>query len=859
MAILLVFLVGITLFKIKPQSKNDNNTFLDREVTLSISGIFVLIVFLRHFFSYLPLDSFSIIDKPAKLSTSFLGQLIVTPFLFYSGYGIFEKYKSNGERYADTLPKKRIFKVYLSFLIAWLMFAILALILKSNYSISDYLLSITGIRSIGNSNWYVVVILSLYITSYLSFKLCGGNITFSLVLQTIFSLLLLLVLKKSGLESYWWNTIPAYLFGIYFSFFKERIISFLKHNKIVPWLCLALSICLFATFYYVIPKFLFSNQIVYTCTILFFLSSIVLFTYLFQIKNKVLLWLGKHCFWIYILQRLPMIAFARVGFIYSNRYIYLVACFIATLGIAWLFKMVFDKTWNLAVVNKGQTSESNNVKLGIVISYISLAVSIISAFIVTPRILKALGDVQYGLYSFANSITTWLTVISTALAASYIRFATKSAKEEGGTSKVNTLYFKVFALIAFAVIVLSVSFLAVGLFGWIKLKQYSDQENLLIFVLLFISGIQIAINVLFSTFGHYLTYKRQFIFTRSLSLITSILSHALCLVFALVTHSVISIAIISVVIGVITTLANVVFSFRSQNISFSKCLIKEESKTIKSIIIFSGFILLNAVVDRINHEVDKTILGIMVDAETVTTYTLARYFNSYLMTISVSISGTFTPKIHELVTNNKKEELNALFLKVSSSQLLIVCLIVGGFISCGLPFVNLWLGDGRENVYYHAIPFLLLDVVCLSCNFGIEVQRAMNKHKFRAVLYIVLASINVGISILLVYLLPKEYAIWGVTAGTVFSVVSGNWIILNIYNKKVAGLHIGTYFINLLKYVAYAGLGIGLSYVVALFLPPLSNIVLFLIEGGIFVLIYFLMLLIFERKTLLYYFKKIRG
>ena len=211
-----------------------------------------------------------------------------------------------------------------------------------------------------------------------------------------------------------------------------------------------------------------------------------------------------------------------------------------------------------------------------------------------------------------------------------------------------------------------------------------------------------------------------------------------------------------------------------------------------------------------------------------------------------------------VVTDNKKE-LGKLFLKVSTAQLLVLCLVVGGFISCGYPFVNMWLGESRIAVFYHAIPFMLLDVVALSCNLCIEIQRAMNKHKFRAILYIILALINVGISVLMVYIMPPKDAIWGVTIGTVFSVVLGNWLVLNIYNQKVIGLPIIKYFTIVGRYLMYAGAGVGAAYLLNYFIKQTisSNLLMFVILGLTFVLIYFILLLIFERQTLKMFYKKI--
>ena len=834
MSLFLILIGAFTLIHLKPQIKNEKNSFLDKDVTLSVCGIFVLIIFLSHFLSYIDSATLNVIDKPAKSFVTALGQLMVTPFLFYSGFGVFESFKKKRFNYVNGFLKNRVLKLYISFLIALILYICLSFLLKSNYNLTDYLLSFIGLGSIGNSNWYVVVIIGLYLTSFVSFKFFGyDKLTVVACTQIILSFFLYFILRNGNLPSYWYNTIIAYSFGTAVSLFKEKISKLVNKTKILPYILFIFSGMLFFVFYYLLPTYIVYSDFVYSLSIVFFLLSIIFFTSICQIKNSILLFLGKHAFWIYILQRLPMIGFSSINFIHSNRYVYFVACLFFTIGLAFIFRRLFEKSWNLFVKNGSQTSESNNVSLGIVISYISLGVSIIGSIFITPKILNALGDEQYGLYSFATSITAWLTVISTALSASYIRFATKDQKEKGTTARINTIYFKLFLIIAIFILVLLFAAIAIVYFSGFKLPQYTVQENNLVLLLMLISGISVFSNLVFCVFAHFNNFKKQFIFTRSLTLVFSILTYGFEVVFAVLTKSVISVAIVSTCLSILSFIITVIYSRKTQKIPFDNSKIKDNSKLIKSILVFSSFVIFNTIVDRINKDVDKTILGIMVNAQSVTTYTLSKTFNTYLMTLSVSISSTFVPKIHELVVSNKKDDLGELFLKVSSSQLLVLCFVIGGFISCGRPFVSMWLGESRIAVFYHAIPFLLLDIVALSCNLCIEIQRAMNKHKFRAVLYILLASINVGISVLMVYILPAQYAIWGVTIGTVFSVILGNWVILNIYNKKVIGLPIGKYFLIVLKYILYTGAAVGVAYLINYFLSGRinSNLFKFIVLG----------------------------
>lgn len=83
---------------------------LDKEQTTCINGIFVVFVFLSHFGQYEVMPWNGILLA--------IGQLMVAPFLFYSGYGIMEQIKRRGNKYIDSMPRKRILKFYVHFCMA---------------------------------------------------------------------------------------------------------------------------------------------------------------------------------------------------------------------------------------------------------------------------------------------------------------------------------------------------------------------------------------------------------------------------------------------------------------------------------------------------------------------------------------------------------------------------------------------------------------------------------------------------------------------------------------------------------------------------------------------------------------------
>lgn len=91
-AALFVFLCGAKFVK----SGEFNSDYMSKDTTGAINGIFVLLVFMCHISGYMKLGGSS--DTIWLDLKSWLGQLVVVTFLFYSGYGMMCSIMKKGSR-----------------------------------------------------------------------------------------------------------------------------------------------------------------------------------------------------------------------------------------------------------------------------------------------------------------------------------------------------------------------------------------------------------------------------------------------------------------------------------------------------------------------------------------------------------------------------------------------------------------------------------------------------------------------------------------------------------------------------------------------------------------------------------------
>ena len=342
MIVPLILLAVLAFIAAKPSKQVLLQSYCSVSQTRSIKGIFVITVFFSHFCPYVHLESWY--DLPLRYYCSCFGQLMVAPFFFYSGYGIFESIKAKGHGYIQTFPRNRILKTLLHFDFAVCLFLLLDLLIGEHVSISRFVLSLTGWDSIGNSNWFIFAILCAYVSVYTAMVFFGENLSLSLLLVTALLLVYVVVISHFK-ELPWFDTVLAFPLGCLLSLHKAKFESIMKGKRIAPIGALLGIFILSVTQSGIVHGFI-KSQI----ALLAFLYVLVFLSLHIRLENRILNWFGTHVFGIYILQRIPMNLFSFLHLNEYNMYLYFVLCFASTLVLASLFSR-WNNCFDSAIFN----------------------------------------------------------------------------------------------------------------------------------------------------------------------------------------------------------------------------------------------------------------------------------------------------------------------------------------------------------------------------------------------------------------------------------------------------------------------------------------------------------------------------
>ena len=305
--------------------------------TGTINGIFSILIILSHAVTYVKLDG--IWDEPYFALRTFLGQLVVVTYLFYSGFGIMESYKKKGTPYIKAMPVHRLFKTWYHFAIVIVMYAIVSIGIRGlEYTPLQVALSFTGYETLGNSNWYMFVTFALYIIIVACFLIFRKSKV--LALAGVFALTGLFVFweTKMGLASQWYNTVFCFPAGMLFSLVKPYVDKLFMKNDLIWFSGFTALFVLFGFF----SQNRGESLLFHSLFAIFFALTVTVMMMKVQIKSTILDWFAQHIFSFFILQRIPMLLLRHYGFA-KDPYFYIIMSFFITVVMSMLCDAAMDK------------------------------------------------------------------------------------------------------------------------------------------------------------------------------------------------------------------------------------------------------------------------------------------------------------------------------------------------------------------------------------------------------------------------------------------------------------------------------------------------------------------------------------
>lgn len=445
----------------------------------------------------------------------------------------------------------------------------------------------------------------------------------------------------------------------------------------------------------------------------------------------------------------------------------------------------------------------NQLKIGIILNYINIGIGNIIPILYTPIMLDLLGQAEYGLYKLSANITSYLSLISLGIGAAVTRYLIKAKIESGkeAEEKVLGLFMVIFQVIAI------VSFVVGMILSWNLHIWYGDAltsielSRMKVLTLLLVCNTALSFSV--SPYISVVSANEKFVFLQCMNIISTCLGPILNLIVLFLGYKSIGMAISTLGLGVISRFAYIYYVVKVMGI-------KAKYKNIpfhllKEILGFSFWIFVANIVGQLYNATDTVMIGAIpgLAASGVAIYNIGATFNHIVLSVTTGVSNLLGPKTNKMVFSGaSNKELTDLAIKVGRLQGYIITLVVTGFIAFGQPFIYYYAGEGYEESYWVAVLVMIPNMIPLVQSVCLSIIVAQNKHKFRSIVYLGIAILNV----IGTWAVLPHWGIIGAAIVTSISVIVGQGGVMNWYYWKKTGLDMIRFWKELGKIYIFPGI-----------------------------------------------------
>lgn len=476
--------------------------------------------------------------------------------------------------------------------------------------------------------------------------------------------------------------------------------------------------------------------------------------------------------------------------------------------------------------------QMNQKKAGIILSYLSQGIHILSGLLYTPVMLRLLGQSEYGLYQLVYSVVSYLSLLSLGFSGSYMRFYSRcrAKGEEAEIARLNGMFMMIFLCISLVCVMCGCVMTAN--IHTIFSKGLSSDEYAKAKTLMGLMVCNLAFSFPNSVFDAFTSAHERFFFQKMLIVMQYLLHPFITLPLLLMGYGSIAMVVVTTGLTLAKLAVNGWFACRKLHMKFD--FRHFDVSLLGEMWGFTVFIFINMIVDQINWSVDKLLLGRYLGTAAVAVYGIGGQLNAMYLQFSSAVSNVFIPQVNRIVAGDRDDlKLTELFIRVGRVQFMILALVLSAFIFFGKAFIQIWAGKGYEEAYPAALLLMIPVTIPLIQNIGIEIQRAKNMHRTRSVVYLMIAVGNVLISIPLI----EKWGIRGAALGTAATLFLGNGLFMNWYYHKRIGLDILLFWKQILSLVPALFLPVGAGIGIMLFWK-MDGIARFLAAAAIYGAIY---------------------
>ena len=375
----------------------------------------------------------------------------------------------------------------------------------------------------------------------------------------------------------------------------------------------------------------------------------------------------------------------------------------------------FEKTQILKNVGSSWSALGTNVLVGVFLS---------------PVILHRLGDAAYGIWILIFSVTGYYGLFDLGIRSSIIRYVSKysaTGENEKLAAFVNT------SLFAYTIIGTLSMTLTVVLSSYVgKLFRIPPGMERQTHILLLLVGSAVSLGFPLGVFGGMLEGLQRFYIQNWTSIATTLLRAALIVHFLNRGHGLITVALITVALPIVGSIARGILVFRFCPVPLGLKYVDKES--FHHMATYGGTTFLVIVAAQLRFRTDELVLGGMMSTIAITYFSIGARIVDYAQEFVSSMAQIFVPMSSQSEAKGDLERLRKVYVAGNRMCALLILPITVVLILLGKHVIRIWVGARYIPTSYPVlviliIPFTLMLMQAASGRvlFGIGKHQALAK------------------------------------------------------------------------------------------------------------------------------------
>ncbi len=392
-------------------------------------------------------------------------------------------------------------------------------------------------------------------------------------------------------------------------------------------------------------------------------------------------------------------------------------------------------------------------------SWFALGINVAVGIVLSPFILHRLGDTAFGIWVLIFSVTGYYGLFDLGVRSSIVRYVSKftaTGEREELAKLLNTSLFAYSCIAVVCLLVTVVLSYQVDRMFHIPAELASTARWLLLLV-----GCSLALGFPLGISGGFLEGLQDFYIINWTNVVSTVLRAVLIVVALQHGHGLLTIAVITVVLPLLSSILRGYLALRLCPVPFGMKYVHRD--TFRRIANYSGVTFMIMVAGRLKFKTDEIVIGTFMSAASITYFNIGARIVDYAGQVVTALAQIFVPMSSQSDAKGDMRTLRQIFLvgnRVCGFTIFPVCVIL---LLLGKSVIEVWVGKRYIATSY---PVLVIMILCSTLWWAQgasgRILFGMSKHGTWAVVTMIEGISNLILSIILV----RPYGIIGDALGT---------------------------------------------------------------------------------------------